>query len=532
VSTQTAPPAAQSGRSAAARVGSRWPLAAIAVLASAVAQAPTLGHFFRSDDFLHLYQIVDQGFVKFAFNTHGGHLLFTSNTFFYVWHALFGLHAEWYYLLALVTHLLNVVLLFRVVEVSYARPGLALAAALLWGTSGLNQGSVGWFSVYGHVLVATWTLWWLYDVARIARNRQEPTRGTLVRWWFLLLGAATSFGTGIPIAMLSGAVVYLLLPGRARRTQAVIAMSTLVIAIPCIYLACQVAVEQMLVDPASVSVLALRIENLAQPSNWLPILSFLGRLVAHGIASLLTGPLLIVGPDGVALGPLAGAGIDVVSGASFAAAAAVLGFALAVLYRSSKPARQRLIAYGILLTGCYAMIAVGRALFFEHHGVPLAQAAVEPRYHYVAHALAALLLVAAVAELPPPRGRLTVAVTAAWLAVIVASALGASRMVNTRLLPPDGLVPYREAIAAIEDAIESRPLDSTVHVENRSFPEAGVFNQSAFPGWAALFIITYPRNEIDGRRVYFVERNAELLEITLRRGGPRINDLLVGPGEQ
>jgi len=62
-------------------------------------------------------------------------------------------------------------------------------------------------------------------------------------------------------------------------------------------------------------------------------------------------------------------------------------------------------------------------------------------------------------------------------------------------------------------------------VPNRVFPPVGM--HVFFPGWAALFTIYYPRDVVDGRRVFFIEPNSMALEFA--RKGWRSRTLLVPP---
>ena len=493
--------------------------ALFAVLCAAIVQAPALGHFFRADDFLHLYQIVNLGYLQFALNPHGGHLLFTSNSVFYFCHALFGLHAEWYYLLALLTHLLNVYLLYRVIEVSSRRPGLALIASLLWGMSAVNQEPVGWCSVYGHVLVASFVLWFLLDLARLERSEGEPSWPTLLRWYVLLLAAATSWGTGLAVAALSGGVAYLLLPDSTRRRAAALWLSTLLFLVPGLYVTSNWAYGYLTGDAAGAA-LAPRLA-LLRPASLTPALSMLGKVVPFGISSPLLGPF-------IARGPLAGPLADVVMKVSYAVGAAALALVLAAMFRASVRTRQRLAAYLILVLGCYAIVATGRGGFYQFLGFPMSTAAMVPRYHYVGAALVAVLLTRAAAELSVPCGYATRALAVAALAFTGGFDMAASRAINARLPTPMAYEEYRIAISAIEAAIESRPPGSDVHIQNQPFNVG--FGNDAFPGWAGLFVITFDQNEVDSRRVYFWEADPQRLDAARRLTGTRISELLIAPG--
>lgn len=504
----------------------------LAVLCAAIVQSPILGHFFRRDDFLHLYQIADLGWLRFALTTHGGHVLITSNTAFYLCHALFGLHAEMYYVVAWLTHLLNVALLYRVVEIATDRPALAFVPALLWGISGLAQEPLGWFSVYGHVLVATWVLWFLCDVAQVGRGRRELTAWTRARWVLLLLLAATSFGTGIPIAMLSGPVVYLLLAGHPGRRRAALWLGSLAVLVPAVYLVAIWIHSQWYGEAGSGLGLGAWFAALA-PSNWWPTSSLLAMMIAYGVAHLLLGAAVTTTIDGVARGPFAGTSLFAVLCISGAVAVALLGMCAVSLRRASPATRQHIAGYAILAIGAYGIVALGRAAFYGQFATSLTWPAAQPRYHYAGQALVAIVLALAAAQLPLPRLRPGVwARGAAVAALLLALGLGwTACLVVHGLLGPDGRDAFSGTVASIQDAIASRPPGSDVRIENRFFPAAGIIMASSFPGTAAVFVIAFPGNEVDGRRVRFVERDPKRrLEFTGRMPGTRMSELLVAPG--
>jgi hypothetical protein len=495
-------------------------------------QEPALGRFFRTDDFLHLYEIVEHGWLQFALTTHAGHLLITSNTAFYLCHALFGLDAGMYYAVAWLTHLLNVYLLYRVVEISTDGPVLAFAAALLWGVSGLAQEPIGWFSVYGHVLAATWVLWFLVEVAHVARGRRELRSRTLVRWALLLLLGATSFGTGIPIAMASGPVVYLLLAGHPGRGRAARWLASLVLLVPALYVA-SIWIHSTYLNPGPTDEVGSGIWLTLRPSNWPPTLSLLGMLLAYGGANLLLGPLVTATPEAVALGPLAGASLRALAAVCAAFSAALLTASLAALRRASPHARQRIAGYGILAVGAYGMVALARADFFGNIlNVSLTIPMVQPRYHYLAQALIAIFLALAAAQLPLPRPRASLRMWgAAAAALLLVIGLGrVSSHVVYDMLGPDGRASFDETVASIENAIEASPPGSEVRIENLFFPGGGFLSGSVLAGTAAVFVIAFPSNDVDGRRIYFVERDPERRRRFVERvPGTRLSGLLVPP---
>jgi hypothetical protein len=212
----------------------RWTTLACAlvplVLAAAVLR-PVLGRTFYKDDYLHLYQLRDSGALEFLLTPHAGHIYLTRNAVFLVCHALFGLDGEGYYALAWATHLLNVALLFEVVLGFTQRRFLASFVACLWGACLANHGTLAWFSVYGHALATTFLLWVLLELAQVARGTRTYTRLTALRWGLLLFAGASSFGTGLAVALSFWAAVWFLAPAPERRARTSLAFAGLWLAL-------------------------------------------------------------------------------------------------------------------------------------------------------------------------------------------------------------------------------------------------------------------------------------------------------------
>ena len=57
----------------------------------------------------------------------------------------------------------------------------------------MSLSSIGWFSVYGHVLATTALLWVLADVARFRRRGGAIPGRVLLRWSVLLVASAMAF---------------------------------------------------------------------------------------------------------------------------------------------------------------------------------------------------------------------------------------------------------------------------------------------------------------------------------------------------
>src|SRR5262249_8333791 len=106
----------------------------------------------------------------------------------------------------------------------------------LWGTSPAHEGTLGWYSVYGQVLVATAFLVRLEGVTRRARPRDGPSARAAGAWYVLLLLSSACFGTGIGVAIAFPAVLFLLLPADRRRRRICAAFLTLPLATVALYL--------------------------------------------------------------------------------------------------------------------------------------------------------------------------------------------------------------------------------------------------------------------------------------------------------
>ena len=69
-------------------------LAISALLASAAVHSDALSYHFFLDDYLHLYQAANTGFLEFVMTPHGFHLYQTRNAIFYLLYKLFGVRAD------------------------------------------------------------------------------------------------------------------------------------------------------------------------------------------------------------------------------------------------------------------------------------------------------------------------------------------------------------------------------------------------------------------------------------------------------
>src|SRR5437899_2047102 len=193
---------------------------------SVIAFAPIVGNYFFADDFFGLYRMVNDPPWRFLLEPAGGHLLFLRNGVFYVSYELFGPRPEYFFGAALLTHLVNVFLLFQLIRRVAGSPRLACFGASLWGASPTNEGALGWYAVYGQVLATTLVVGAVLLLARRVRPGSPPGWKTLAACGTLLVAASGSFGVGLAVALVFPAVAALLAGrGGLRRSAWVLALA-------------------------------------------------------------------------------------------------------------------------------------------------------------------------------------------------------------------------------------------------------------------------------------------------------------------
>jgi hypothetical protein len=474
---------------------------------SALACYPITRNYFFSDDFLNLYQIVNDRLLQYLVTPNGGHLLLTRNAVFYLTFQAFGPHPAPYYWSAFLTHLVNVCLLFRLVRLTTGSTALASFGAALWGTSPLVQGTLGWYAVYGHVLVTTAVLVILSGVERLVREGRATPSSWMQWWWYaLVLAAATSFGTGIAIALLLPVALLLLLPGWRGRSWRRPPLASLLVVLPGLYLALNALYGWLAGDHV-----LTRTPWLWFFSDPAEIVVFWVKLIALGVTRLV---LAFWYP--------------IVGGPSvwYAVLATLVATGIVVAWASPGPVRRRLAALALLVGGCYGIIAVARALLVLQIGPD--RLAELSRYDYAAQALVTVALCTMLSRLapvfPPAHAR---AMLVAWYGLTVVA--------YARLAPPIdhhdlARADTEQTLATIRSQIDAAPPRGPVFIPSRGFRPLPLL-PTVFPGSAAVFVIFHPTNTTaDGRPIRFVVQDPAVLAAGAR--GKRTRDLFVTSRER
>jgi hypothetical protein len=401
--------------------------------------------------------------------------------------------------------LLNVFLLYQVVQRLTSSWRAACFSAALWGMAPVDEGSIGWFAVYGHVLAGTCTLWVLAGLAK-CRAGAPMRRSAPWLWGLATIIGATCFGVGIGVALVMPAVAWLLLPPGGQRTIAVAVFAGAAVAVVGLYLGQQWLYEALYNELAQGGSTDTTLGN--------DQIAFAAYLAGYGVVAVLFGALDRP-PDYP--GPV---GYAVISGAALC-----IAFAVA---RAPRRTVQPLLACALLAAGVYGLIAAGRATLVAPEN--LAWMVRTTRYQYVgamAVAVAVGVVTGALTSGWWAPDWLTNGVLAVWAIATVAVAL--------RYGPPINHFNFarRETIAtlaAIDALAAAAPPGADVYIPNRPFRSIGFLlgnDVTVFPGWAAIFAISHPDDVVDGHRLHFVMEDVGTL--AKAQEGRRASALLCGP---
>ncbi len=461
------------------------------VLLSAIAYAGLRRTFFHGDDFVHLYHLANGELMEQLVTPFGGHLLTSWHAMQAVFYAAFGIDAGRWGLAVLVTHVVNVALLWNVAYRLTDAPRLAAVIATVWGTASVLEDTLGWFSVYGQVMATTCVLLTLGSIARQATTPGLVPWWRLAGWCVLQLVAGTSFAIGTAVALAFPFATMLLLPSdRLDRWRRLALLGVpLVLGVAWISLVLPGFVAMGLTSPSG----AANMVMLTAP-----------RFFAH---------LLEIGSAAVALAPFTRAPIypgDV----TFVAAIAMLITLVAGFVTNPRDAR-RLAAIVLLIMVAYAAIAVGRGpMYFVFRQRGELTGIMFGRYHYLATALIGLaiaLVAAPHAQAVPAHlrtGALRAFAMTIWLGLVVVP-LTLDHHDGTRR---DTLA----ALAVVTTQAKAAPVGSVVRIPIRRFRPDGIVpgferDLARYPGLAALFLTWYPSPWVDGRRVMFAVDDPRVL---------------------
>ncbi len=474
-----------------------WPAlvrAAPALVLAASAYGPIVGNGFRVDDFVQLYRLRTVPLVEFLFTPYGGHILLVQNSMLATMDPWFGPQPAPLFFAMLVLHLIAVLLLFVLVERWTASGMLACAAAAWWGTLPVLNGTLGWYSVLGHVVTTIVTLAILVSAA--ATPAQGPGLLRRAAWIALAAFAALSFDVGLGVALAVPLALWWVVP-RAQSSRWP-PCALLLLIVPIMYWAAQACFgdqdASVLQDARDWLAAGPRMPVVEPTATELVATSIHvgAALGAVGITQLLGGawwqvPLL--GPP------------------QWLMATAFVVLVGAVMITAPPRWRRRTLALLTLLLASYGSVAVGRSLLIPPLSVTYV--ATLPRYHYLPTALLAVLSALMAQRLGGAlRGRIgwARAGLVAWLLAIGTFVVHRPPAIYNHAVAQHALT---DALAEIRRQIAATPPDTPVYIENRRFAGIAPFTRAeVFPGWAALYAIFESERSPNGpRRVFFLDKD-------------------------
>ncbi len=464
----------------------------VALTISAIVYYPLTHIYFRSDDFSNLCTIANRGAFYFIVEPFAGHMGFGRNTQFWLLYALFGAKPEAYGWLALLTHLVNVALLFRTARAFGAAPELAAFGAALWGSCPLLVGAIGWYSVYGQSVTGTCLLFVVDRLARLPSTlRRLPPREVLVMAGVLFFGA-NFFGTGIALVLVAPLALALMARPPLRMRSVFVDFLPLLAIVGAVYYAWNKAFAYYEPRP-----LAEELQNSVAMKSLGPILAMFGHMLGVGSSGLVQNLWLVPNGDPITIWWLV---------------AVYAGVTIAGFHAADDTDRRRMLA--LLLIGCaaYGLTAFARANLYLMFGIEPSLAARQIRYHYFSTIPLALTLVIALKQLLS-RLRARDAVLRASVAVWTSVSIYFVATTPWTIPKFEDCRSYVDStLREIERRVDEQPAGSDVYIPNAAIPGycTGIMGYDRIPGWAGLYATYYEADELRGRRVRFVESSQDI----------------------
>jgi hypothetical protein len=480
-------------------------LAPLVPLAMALAVwAPLRENYFIGDDFFHLYDAVTRDLPSLLGQFWGGHFIGTFNVVTLAFFRLFGPAPRPYFSGVLIVHLINTALLYRAIHRFTARVALACFGATLWATCPVLEGTLGYYSVFGQVLLTAIVLWILCDLGRLLRSGAALTPALAARWGLLLAVGTGCFGMALGVTAAFPVAVAIALPRAQLPTRSVLVLFLGAAAILAAY---RVAfMVSSAVPPAERQVFAGAPLLHAMPA----VLALAWHLVGFGAAVLVS--------------DLLGVHQTYPDWAHAAGAVGLVLFVLAAVVAGDGVARRRILALAMVAAGAYGAVAAGRGLLFVILQMSPAVAARSARYQYLPLSLVTLLTCVALSVLAA-RGRIGQRTITAVGVLWILARLGALVIRPLAIAHAD---PERVEVAAMLESVreqvartapgEMAVIESHPFSINRATPEL-------MPGWAGLFVVYFRENAVDGRAVRFLVSEDDWRRAQDRGG--RIAELVV-----
>jgi hypothetical protein len=499
-----------------ARVNAGRLMLVLSLAAVLIVNFQLLSEFFYADDFLHFYQISNWNPLAFIFSTHGGHFFIFRNLIFYCMFKLFGLNSIAYFSTVLLTHLGSAYILYKIIYLLTDKPPIAAAGMMIWGICPVNYATLSWYAAYGQVIIGFFFLLFLYDLLRIEKDKIIFSMNIIIRWSIYLFLMAASYGTGLAIACLSPIAIVIILWKDDQKWKIAASMLPVIALILLLFIFKDsiyyyFSGEVRNSKPVALSV-ALSYSKI--------ILEWFIRMCAYSIYCMAAFPILFF--------------FSTIKYPTVLVSFPVVVLFIFLFFRSKEYRRRHYAILSIFFLGLVGLTAYGRAPIFEMFNVPIGIGSLTPRYYYVIFIVVVLILSLMADELFnnfPKKAKAIIASVFIVIALSIYPSINLAKKID--ILVPNIKVNeknlYFNTIIDIEKTIRAYPEGSSVFIDNKmngNFLLIGL-NDTDFPGKAAVFSIKYPNNTVEGRRVYFVEKDCRVADKNIEKKKWRISSLIV-----
>lgn len=487
----------------------------IPVFFTFVVQVSILNGDFFSDDYMYFYRAANSGFWRFLFDPFANQIMPVRHVILYVFFCLFGLQASYYFILAFITHLLNVFFLYVVIKRITDNNLLAVFFSTLWGIALINRGTLEWFSAYGHVLATCFLLLILVDVSKLARGTESPGNFMLVRWSVLLVLSAFSWGVGIGIAVIFFISACFFLFHLKKRIR-----TSLIMLIPALLVILIYALIQRIIiwrSAADSFVFEFPYDN---PLFWISSIKLFLAKLSYAVSMLLIGPFIINASHELII--------------SYCITGLFASVMVYVFIKSSVYQRNLILGLMVLLLVTCGIFSFAKAWISEVLKLSFRSTVVSPWHYYMMTILVALLLgIACSLFIKTEKIKSNIIpisiMTLLLIVIFIASFVPAHYFYNKH-----GVNCKNEYYAIVEElkaGTTNLKQNESIYFRNKMTKSIRVPFQTDknfdFPGLAAIYMIARFEGKFDGRNVYFIEENRALAKNLLADKDSAISKIIL-----
>jgi len=203
-----------------------------------------------------------------------------------------------------------------------------------------------------------------------------------------------------------------------------------------------------------------------------------------------------------------------------------------VLFLRSQEYRRYYAVLGMFFLGLIGVTAYGRALFYKIFNFSISSASITPRYFYVILMIVVMMLALMadkLLDISPKIKKIIIPFVFIVIAISIYPSINLAKKIDIVNSSVDERKLYYNTITDIEKTIRAYPEGSSVFIDSKMNDHFSIFlpSDTDFPGKAAVFSIQYPNNTVEGRRVYFVEKDCRIADKNIERKKWRISSLIV-----